>query len=73
MNLQEFASLKIGDKIDNPLTGSAGEVIDTSASGIRVVWGPRHARETPFFYSGMTTTWFHWTKAGAEDEKQRTP
>jgi hypothetical protein len=30
VNMQEFAALKAGDKIDNPMNGSAGEVVETT-------------------------------------------
>lgn len=63
MNLQEFNALKVGDKIDNPATGSKGEVVETSASGVRVVWGPRGENERKFFYAGLTTAWMQWDKA----------
>lgn len=64
MNLQGFAALKKGDKIDNNFQGSTntGEVTEVSASGVRVVWGARHSREMAFFYSVSTTAWMHWSK-----------
>lgn len=65
MNLQEFAALKPGDKIENPSTGGVGtgEITETTSSGVRVVWGNRHPRETPFFYSAVGTSWMNWTYA----------
>jgi len=41
MNLQEFAALKVGDKIENPADGGAsvGEIVETLDRGVRVVWG----------------------------------
>jgi len=64
MNLQEFAALKVGDKIENPADGGAsvGEIVETLDRGVRVVWGPRHDRETQFFYSVVGTTWMQWNK-----------
>lgn len=72
MNLKEFSALKAGDKIANTMQGvtSAGEVVATSDSGVRVVWGARHDKETPFFYSVNTTAWMHWTRT---DNTQVTP
>ncbi len=54
MNIKEFAALKVGDKISNPATGPVepkgqGEIVEATDSGVRVVWGPRHDRETKFF------------------------
>lgn len=61
MNLQEFAALKVGDKIMNPMNGSTGEVSKVSPSGVYVVWGARHADERPFFYPAQSTAWMNWT------------
>lgn len=65
MNLQEFAALKAGDKIENPSTGSAGEVTEATPSGVRIVWGARHQHEHPFFYSVQSTAWMNWTATAA--------
>lgn len=64
MNIQEFVALTVGDKVSNTVSGSTsiGEVTSVTPSGVRVVWGKRHATETPFFYSVQTTAWMHWTK-----------
>ena len=64
MNVQDFAALKVGDKIENHSHGGAsvGEVVECLDKGIRVVWGPRHASETRFFYSVVGTAWFEWNK-----------
>jgi hypothetical protein len=62
MNIKEFAALKVGDKIDNPMNpGSTAEVVEATDSGIRIVWGRRHDNETRFFYSVNSTAWMHWT------------
>ncbi len=63
MNLQEFAALKVGDHVENGMNNSRGEVTETTDSGVRLVWGPRHGRETMFFYSVNSTAWMHWSKA----------
>lgn len=63
MNLQEFAALKEGDKIENPATNSAGEVVEVAPEGVRVVWGPRGDSERKFFYSSLTTAWMNWATA----------
>lgn len=60
MNLQEFAALKPGHKIENPTTGSKGEITEATDSGVRVVWGVRHAQEHKFFYSVIGTAWMNW-------------
>lgn len=64
MNLQEFAALKAGDKIENPMLGgsSPGEVVEASDSGVRVVWGARNEHEQKFFYSVVGTAWMNWVK-----------
>jgi hypothetical protein len=68
MNLQEFSALKEGDKIVNHAIGGGiyvrghGEVVECTPSGVRVVWGPRHDRETKFFYSVVGTAWMPWSK-----------
>jgi hypothetical protein len=67
MNVQEFAALAEGDEIVNELNGSAGTITRTTPSGVHVVWGPRHEREMPFFYSVNGTAWFHWTKKAANE------
>lgn len=67
MNMQEFAALKVGDKIKNPMNGSAGVVSGVTDSGIRVQWG---ASAVEFYYSANSTAWMHWSKtetAGADD------
>jgi hypothetical protein len=64
MNIKEFSALKVGDKIENQLNviPSTGEVIETTSSGVRVVWGRRHDREMKFFYSVVGTAWTQWSK-----------
>lgn len=66
MNLVEFNALKPGDKIDNPMSGSRGEVIEADKTGVRVKWGHAHGLDDtgmPRHYSRMSTIWFHWSKA----------
>ena len=64
MNIKEFGELKVGDKITNPAIGNhaEGEVVECTDSGVRIVWGPRHDRETKFFYSVVGTAWMQWEK-----------
>ena len=60
MNLQEFAALKVGDTVENPMTsGDAGKVVGVTDSGVRIEWSEG---STPFFYSVNTTAWMHWVK-----------
>lgn len=61
MNLQEFAALKEGDKIENAATFNYGEVTKTVKDGVFVVWGTRSAMEREFFYSVQTSAWFQWS------------
>lgn len=68
MNINEFAALKVGDKIECPMnnvSGSVGEVAEVTDTGIRVVWGSRHANETRFYYSVNSTAWMHWSQKDA--------
>ena len=70
MNVQEFSALKEGDKVRNYANGDGGgtgEVVETTDSGVRVVWGNRHDRETRFFYSVAGTAWFQWTRIDVQD------
>jgi hypothetical protein len=69
MNIKEFSALKEGDKIENPSHGgmSQGEIVETTPSGVRVVWGDRHEREHSFFYSVVGTAWTHWNKINVVD------
>lgn len=64
MMLQEFAALKPGDKIANPMNNSSAEgtVTRLGTGGLYVVWGKRFDRETEFFYSVQSTAWMHWDK-----------
>lgn len=63
MNIEEFAALKPGDKIENLMNpGPVGEVTEAAPGGVRIVWGPRHPKETYFFYSLQTTAWMHWDR-----------
>lgn len=62
MNLQEFAALKAGDKIENIAFGNhaMGEITEVRQDGVKVCWLPG---TSPFFYSVAGTAWFHWSKA----------
>lgn len=62
MNLQDFAKLKVGDKIDLAANNSTGTVTEVSDGGVYVAWGSNAAR--PFFYSVNSTAWFQWEKVG---------
>jgi hypothetical protein len=67
MNLKEFAALKVGDVVSNPMTpGDDGKVVNVTDSGVRVVWSEG---SIPFFYSVNTTAWMHWVCVkGAKDD-----
>ena len=68
MNIKEFAALKVGDKIDNPATGSHGEVVELKDTGVYVVWRALAAADAMtgtqamrFFYPSNGTAWMNWT------------
>lgn len=73
MNLQQFAKLAAGDKIQNTMLGSQGhgEIVEADASGVKVVWGERHPQERHFHFGVNSTAWFHWTKL--EDVREPRP
>lgn len=61
MNFREFAALKTGDKIENPMApNSVAEVVEVTDSGVRIMWS---GTSTRFFYSVQSTAWMHWTYA----------
>lgn len=64
MNLQEFAALKTGDKIENAMSVSQGEVTEVTQAGVRVRWGvaAQLGADVTFTYSVQSTAWFHWSK-----------
>jgi hypothetical protein len=62
MNLQEFSALRVGDKVEIPMTnGNVGEVTAIEDNGIQVAWNGGRS----WFYSASGTAWMHWTKAEA--------
>jgi hypothetical protein len=64
MNTQEFAALKIGDKIENPMTHNHGVVTETTDTGVRVRWGDGSpGNNVSFMYPLQSTAWMHWCKA----------
>lgn len=64
MNLQEFAKLAKGDKIENAFAGSQGEVTEVTTGGVRIRWGAAPTSPT-YEYSVQSTAWFHWNKVDA--------
>lgn len=63
MNMQEFAALKVGDKVDNHMSQSQGVVAEITAAGVRVRWGDGTPGSTiSFMYSVNTTSWTHWSR-----------
>lgn len=77
MNVQEFAALKVGDRIECPMNNmSAGEITAVEKMGVRVRWGMVATANAPtFFYSVQGTAWFHWSKVNmfaphASDEER---
>lgn len=63
MNLQEFAALKVGDKIVNGMTNSDATVAELKDNGVVLHWGNN---PMPFFYGAASTAWFHWEKTEHE-------
>ena len=69
MNLVEFNALKAGDRIENAMSNSRGEVVAADARGVLVRWdglapGLLELRDgvgTVRTYSRYSTIWFHWT------------
>lgn len=61
MNLQEFAALKVGDKIENHMSHSSGVVTEVSKTGVHVRWGVQAGNIVTFHYSVHGTVWFHWS------------
>lgn len=71
MNVQEFAALKVGDRVYNGLTQSRGTVTDVTKDGVRVQWGDGFAVTTggvQFNFSVQGTAWYHWTKEDGPGE-----
>jgi hypothetical protein len=65
MNLQEFAALKAGDKIENHMSQSHGVVTDVTPLGVRIRWdaaGQAAQGAIGFTYTVQSTAWFHWSK-----------
>lgn len=73
MNLTEFNALKPGDRIENAMSGSTGEVVEADSKGVRVAWNEagRHGgggkpEGALRHYSRFSTIWFHWSKVDAD-------
>lgn len=68
MNVQEFAALKAGDQIENPMSHSRGEVVSADKTGVAVRWHGvgQNGAGTIRHYSVQSTIWFHWSKAESE-------
>lgn len=60
MTLQEFAKLKVGDKIVCLATSMQhGEVVEVITSGIKLRWGPEPTAPS-FTYTAQSTAWMQW-------------
>jgi hypothetical protein len=69
MTFKEFAALKLGDKIDNPMTQSQGEVVEVNDKGVRVRWGTgKPGKDVTFQYPVNSTAWMHWNKPEGTSE-----
>lgn len=66
MNLIEFNALKPGDKIENAMSNSSGEVVEVFPGIVKVRWiahgGGAAFDGVPRTYSVHSTIWFHWSK-----------
>ncbi len=78
MNLQEFAALKPGDQISNPMGNSRGEVASTDTTGVRIRWlaAGMVAEDAPpqaptWHYSVNSTAWMHWSKVEDTADAER--
>lgn len=66
MNTKEFAALKVGDIVTNPMMpGSTAEVVETTDKGVHIRWV---GSQTRFFYSVNSTAWMHWSEVEKIDE-----
>jgi len=63
MNLQQFSALEVGDEVENTMSHSVGKVTRTEANGVHISWG---GNAHSFFYSVMSTAWFHWNRVVRE-------
>lgn len=62
MNLQDFAALKPGDRIEG-MNGSKGEIVGLEDNGVQLRWdGSSHV----FTFVAQSTAWMHWRKIGVE-------
>lgn len=64
MNLHEFAALKPGDEIENPMSGGRGRITEAKSDGVMVAWGGKAL--VTFHYSVNSTAWMHWNKVEPE-------
>lgn len=73
MDIKAFAALKVGDAIENGMSGSHGAVVSVEPNGVRVQWlaagkQPKAyqtdtgSNAPTWFYGVQGTAWFHWTK-----------
>jgi hypothetical protein len=66
VNLQEFNALKPGDKIENVMSNSSGEVTEVNQGIVKVRWDGVSNGITAAgalrMYSVHSTIWFHWSK-----------
>lgn len=60
MKLVEFAALKVGDKVENWMSGvSHGTVTEATSNGVKVTWG---VSTIEFAYPAHSTAWMHWSR-----------
>lgn len=68
MNAKEFAALKVGDRIENLMAGTAGTITAVNDAGCHVRWDSERrmrlgdAPGNVYHYSVTTTAWMHWTR-----------
>jgi hypothetical protein len=61
MVIEEFAALKVGDRIEMPQNGSKGTVVEVSSRGLRLHWDGTGEGHT-MAYDVQTSMWKHWKK-----------
>lgn len=76
MNIVQFNALKPGDRIENAMSGSTGEVVEADSKGVTVKWTGSPGKGISGagvlrHYSRFSTIWFHWSlfeAPSADDE-----
>lgn len=76
MDLKQFAALKVGDRIENHMSNSTGEVVSIDETGVRLRWigaGVVGSNAPTWHYPVNSTAWFHWNKVEPEGAGRPVP